>query len=205
MIILDFGSGNTAKNDYQYVKRMIDELKAIDTGKHEIVIKWQLFESAGENIPLDRGVFARAYKYAEKAGYQTAASVFDSDSLQYLLKYDVPFVKLANNKTVYPLAGEIPRKVMILKSVSTIEEFVRGAENTVNLACVSKYPADKRDYFRAFGVNNRLHGISDHTTDFGLYEHYHPDMIEWHYKLDDSTGLDAGEFARTPKQLEGIL
>ncbi len=40
-IILDFGSGNTCHNDWTYAKRMIDELKAVDTGKHEIIIKWR--------------------------------------------------------------------------------------------------------------------------------------------------------------------
>jgi sialic acid synthase SpsE len=48
-------------------------------------------------------------------------------------------------------------------------------------------------------------GISDHTTDFTLWHKYHPSIIEWHFKLEDSTGLDAGSFARTPEMLEEIL
>ena len=203
MIILDFGSGNTCKNDYQYVKRMIDELKDIDKRGREIVIKWQLFIKAGENIPLDRAVFARAYKYAEQKGYKTGASVFDLDSLQYLLRYDIPFVKLANNKDLYYLGGDVPRKTVIVKSVGSPQE-LDPDYNTIKLACVSRYPSTVEDYIDRFG-NRRLEGISDHTTDFRLWEHYRPEHIEWHYKLEDSTGLDAGPFARTPQQLGGIL
>ena len=32
MFIVDIGSGETCKNDIPYIKRMIDELKAVDTG-----------------------------------------------------------------------------------------------------------------------------------------------------------------------------
>jgi sialic acid synthase SpsE len=202
MIILDFGSGNTCKNDYSYVKRMVDELKAIDPGR-DIVIKWQLFLSAGENIPLDRKIFNLAYKYAEKQGYRTAASVFDLDSLKYLLQYDIPFVKLANNKSVYCLEGDVPRRIQIVKSVGTGWD-LEPEYNMIKLACVSKYPATIEQYIDVYG-NRRLEGISDHTTDFKLYQYYMPEHIEWHYKLEDSTGLDAGPFARTPKQLGGIL
>jgi sialic acid synthase SpsE len=203
MIILDFGSGNTCKNSIDYVKRMIDELKKIDNGKHEVIIKWQLFEQAGANIPLEMPVFDYAYKYAKEKGYSTAASVFDLNSLWYLLHYDVPFVKLANNKSVYELAGEIPRKLHIIKSVSKPDELSLPEHNTTKLACVSEYPAPTEKYIKVFG--HRLSRISDHTTDFLLWNRFKPSIIEWHYKLSDSTGLDAGQFARTPEQLKGIL
>ena len=56
------------------------------------------------------------------------------------------------------------------------------------------------------GIGWNYHGpISDHTTDFQLYNKYKPKIYECHYKLEDSTGLDAGEFARTPEQLAEIL
>ncbi|MFA5715059.1 MAG: hypothetical protein WC998_04935, partial [Candidatus Paceibacterota bacterium] len=97
-IILDFGSGNTHKNNWDYLKRMIDELKAVDTGKHEIIIKHQLFKAAGDNLPLDPWVFDAAYDYAKKLGYKTTSSVFDLESLKFLLNYDIPFVKIANRR-----------------------------------------------------------------------------------------------------------
>jgi hypothetical protein len=38
-----------------------------------------------------------------------------------------------------------------------------------------------------------------------LFRKFEPEIIEMHYKLPDSTGLDAGPFARTPEQLAEIL
>jgi sialic acid synthase SpsE len=213
-IILDFGSGNTCRNDWQYVKRMLDELKAVDTGKHEIIIKHQLFLQAGENIPLDRKIFEAAYIYAEQLGYKTTASVFDKESLDFLLQFDVPFVKIANRRELDWLIGEVPRRVPILVSLDKKAEgeyalYIRltGEISQFDryLCCVSNYPAKIKDYERTFKFWDLQQGISDHTTDFELWEKCQPKIIEWHYKLEDSTGLDAGPFARTPTQLAEVL
>ena len=207
MIILDFGSGNTCKNSKRYVTQMIDELARVNTRKHEVVIKWQLFTDCPPNEPLRRDVFDYAYGCASANGYKTTASVFDMDSLQFLLTYDIPFVKLANRPDLYWLAGEVPRKVPVFVSAG-------GAEYPdiadVLLYCVSKYPAELKDYKNKMLLNDVVKyenyvGISDHTTDFTLYHKYKPSIYECHYKLNDSTGLDAGLFARTPEQLSEIL
>ncbi|MFA5398690.1 MAG: hypothetical protein WC346_21930, partial [Methanogenium sp.] len=60
-IVLDFGSGNTCKNSKEYIKKMYDQLKEIDTEKHEIIAKWKLFQESGDNIPLSRQAFDYAY------------------------------------------------------------------------------------------------------------------------------------------------
>lgn len=199
-IILDFGSGNTCQNKKEIVKDMISQLSKVDTKKHEIVIKWQLFNNAGNNIPLDRNVFAFAYSYAKnKYGYKTTASVFDLDSLYYLLNFDIPFVKIANNSNLYYLMNYIPNRYEMYYSGVEEDETYCG-----NLFyCISKYPAYVEDYIKLplfQGCN-----ISDHTSDFALWYRYNPKMIEWHFKLPSSTGLDSGKFARTPMQLAEIL
>ena len=205
MIILDFGSGNTCKNDILYIARMIDELKAVDTGKHQVIIKWQLFEKAGDNIPLDFSRFSFAYEYAKKHGYETTASVFDVKSLNYLLLFDVPFIKIANRPDLYWLAGEVPRKVPVYMSASGLSlQSEYFSDGDVVLNCVSKYPATAEEYVKIFGASSTW-GLSDHTTDFKLYHKYNPKIYECHYKLSDSTGLDAGDFARMPEQLGEIL
>ena len=204
MIILDFSGGNTHKNSANYLQRMVDELKAVDTGKHEIVIKHQLFQEAGDNIPLDRDMFTFAYNYAAKVGYKTTASVFDISSLKFLLKYNIPFVKLANRPDLYWLAGEVPRKIPVYMSV----EYEGGDEYSgiQPMACVSEYPATIADYEESFIFPTLLYNaISDHTTDFTLYHKYKPVIYECHYRLADSTGPDAGPFAKTPDQLREIL
>lgn len=201
-IILDFGSGNTCKNDKAYIKRMYDELKAIDTGKHEVIVKWQLFEKAGDNIPLLPEVFDYAYRYGASLGYKVTASVFDKNSLDFLLEYDIPFVKIANNRKLDWLIGEVPRKIPVYISCDNTKD-LKANSGIYNLFCISEYPAKIKDYENL--PIKLCDGISDHTTNFYLFNKYKPKIVEWHYKLEDSTGLDAGQFARTPKQLAEVL
>jgi sialic acid synthase SpsE len=211
-IILDFGSANSCHNDKAYIKRMYDELKAVDTGKHEVVIKWQLFERAGDNLPLTHETFQYAYDYGTKLGYKVTSSVFDKESLDFLLGFDVPMIKIANNRSLDYLIGEIPRKIPIIISLGdqdepncwlTIDVWIKRLDEP--LYCVSTYPAKYDDYIKKFSQNQLHRGISDHTTDFSLFRKFEPEIIEWHYKLSDSTGLDAGPFARTPAQLSEVL
>lgn len=219
-IILDFGSGNTHKNNWDYLKNMFDELKAVDTGKHEIIVKHQLFLEAGENISLYRGLFKTAYDYAKELGYQTTSSVFDKSSLDFLLQFDIPFVKIANNRKLDWLIGEVPRKIPVYASIGATDDNLHAKlmfhnikgiahpyDQVVPILCVSNYPSEIIDYEKDFTKEllENCYGISDHTTNFGLWYRYQPQIIEMHYKLSDSTGLDAGDFARTPKQLSEIL
>ena len=202
-IILDFGSGNTCKNDKEYISKMYDELKKVDTGKHEIIVKWQLFEVAGENIPLTKKSFDYAYEYGNELGYKVTASIFDKESLDFLLKHEIPFVKIANNRMLDFLVRYIPKNIQLYISKSDKLFWQKERENKEEFWCVSKYPADIKDYLLLPLEENC--NISDHTIDLTLFKKFNPKIIEWHYKLDDSAGLDAGEFARTPEQLKEIL
>jgi len=208
-IIFDFGSGNTCRNDWDYTKRMLDELKKIDTGRHSVVIKWQLFKEAGDNIPLDWRIFELAYVYAQQLGYKTTSSVFDKESLDFLLQLDVPFVKIANRRELDWLIGEIPRRVPVCVSYGSVDQLKAAPkDNMIRLLCVSDYPANAEEYEKTFDLAYYVacgYGISDHTTNFGLWYRYQPQIIEMHYKLEDSQGLDAGPFARTPEQLREVL
>ena len=194
-IILDV-SANTHKNDWNYLKRMIDELKEVDTHKHEVVFKHQLFVKAGENVPLRYDIFRKAYEYAELLGYKTTSSVFDLVSLNFIKGFDIPFIKIANNRNLDWLIGEIPRKFPV---------YVSGSDKgNVNFACISHYPAKMEEYLK-FGATRLSLAISDHTCDWQLFKEYYPNFYECHYKLKDSTGLDAGVFARTPEMLKEVL
>ena len=203
-IILDFGSGNSCKNNWDYTKRMIDELKAVDSGRHSVVIKWQLFLQAGDNIPLDRNIFQKAYYYAKSLGYKTTSSVFDKESLEFLLRYEPCFVKIANRRELDWLIGEIPRKVPVYVSTNNINIALDYSGNIICMACVSEYPASIDKYAMLQSIE-RAWAISDHTTDFALWHKYQPEIIEWHFGLPDSTGLDAGPFMRTPEMLREVL
>lgn len=204
-IVLDFGSGNSSHNDLTYIKRMIDELKAVDTGKHSITIKWQLFEKAGDNIPLKVDSFKYAYNYAKTLGYETTASVFDVSSLMYLMTFKPCFIKIANNRKLDKLIGLVPRKYPVYVSVGSWTERAMMYPDCTALFCVSKYPATIDDYEKTFSRFALASNVSDHTIGFELFNKYKPDVWECHYKLEDSTGLDAGPFAKLPRELAEVL
>lgn len=204
MIILDFGSGNTCKNDWPYAKRMIQTLSDVDRDR-KCIIKWQLFETAGDNIPLDKSLFHIAYDYAKGFGFQTTASVFDKQSLDFLLKFDIPFVKIPNRRDLDWLIGEVPRKVRGVISHTNYSPPSHWPRWDLFLCCISKYPATIDEYQSTFDEWNLKEGISDHTADWTLYNKYKPQIYECHFCLYDSTGLDSGLFARRPEQLKEIL
>jgi len=202
--------GNTCQNDKSIVRRMIDSIKEIDTGKNEIILKFQLFLDDGINVPLDHDVFDHAYRYGNEQGYKVTSSVADFESLKFLLQYDIPFVKIPNDRKLDWLVGEIRRKVPIVISFGVnYNEILPKIENASFLACVSKYPATVKDYeFRNARVlfkHSLNFGISDHTVGLDLYKKYQPQIWEKHFKLPDSTGLDAGPFAITLEELREIL
>jgi sialic acid synthase SpsE len=206
--ILDV-SANTHRNDWEYLKKMLDNLKAIDTGKHEIIIKHQLFVKAGENIPLDREIFKVAYNYASNLGYKTTSSVFDKESLDFLLQFNIPFVKIANNRNLDWLISEIPYHIPVYLSVGNKKEWheKKDADNIVTLCCVSDYSnADIKDYEKFHPHLARGCKLSDHTHNWDLFNKYRPEIYECHYCLEhDENNLDGGLFSRTIEQLKEIL
>jgi sialic acid synthase SpsE len=205
-IILDI-SANTHRNNKQYIKRMIDAINEIDMKKHTIIFKHQLFIKAGDNIQLKHDVFDYAYNYAKELRYETTASVFDKESLEFLLGYNIPFVKLANRRSLDWLIGEVPRKIPIYISCGCKKEYTKYMEKDglVPMSCVSEYPSDLATYEDLFSDSSLYEAVSDHTSDWSLFKKYNPKIFECHYCLDDSTGLDSGSFARRTNQLKEIL
>jgi sialic acid synthase SpsE len=209
-IILDFGSANTCNNDKKYIKRIIDELAKVDKKKHNIVIKWQLWSKInpqGLNERLTYECFDYAYNYAKEKGYQTTASVFDLDSLEFLLEHDIPFVKIANRRDLYPLIAHIPRDIEAIVSYDNIV-YLGGYYGVTPMYCISKYPADIHNYDEVFYSPPKRLSISDHTKNLFMFKKQHSNCAIWemHYALSDSTGLDAESgVCKTPEMLQEIL
>jgi sialic acid synthase SpsE len=201
-IILDFGSGNTCKNNTAYVKMMIDSLAEVDTHKHNVVIKWQLFNNAPPNVPLLPLVFDYAYNYAERKGYKTTASVFGEMSLRLLLQFDIPFVKIACRPDLYYLMGKVPRETPVYASYDG-EQAVNLLWNTNTrwMFCVPEYPAPAGKYLMLPSSY-----ISDHSVGLTVYKTILPKIWEKHYVLErDAGNPDGGAFAITPLELSEIL
>jgi sialic acid synthase SpsE len=201
-IILDIGSGNTCKNDIDYAKRMVDEVIKVDTKKHEVIFKAQLFDHRPPNVPLKHYVFDRLYRHCRDLGYELTASIFDIESLDFLLPYNPCFVKIANRRDLDWLIGEIPRKYKVYVSVGdsgVYWQLLDDGPDPTPLFCVSEYPAPIEKY------PSNVKYISDHTVGLDLWYRNEPEIWEKHYRLSDSTGLDAGPFAITPDELKEIL
>lgn len=205
-IILDY-SANTHKNDLYKISSAIDAISIIDTKKHNIVFKSQLFVSAGKNVVCTNESFNFMYNRCKEMGYQCTSSVFDEDSLNYLLSYtDLPFIKIANNRNLDYLIGKIPREIPVYcsfdstkmhSSLSKIELF---NELDQKLHCVSEYPANIENYRVLPGEN-----ISDHTVGLDLYKRFSPRIWEKHLMMIGDDGLDSGPFSVTPEELKEIL
>ena len=203
MIILDTGSGNGHGNDIEYQKELIDSVIPL-AEKHDVVLKYQLFNSAPPNKPLKRDVFRYAYEYAEEIGINVTASVFDADSLRFLQVFEVPFIKIANNPSLHYLARQIHDTTLIISYPSTAEMGKR--KNVHPLCCVSRYPAQMIEYEKNFTSYWLTQGISDHTEGFNLYHKYQPEIWEKHYVLKhDKNNPDAGKFAIIPNDLKELI
>lgn len=207
-IILDIGSGNSLPDNETAIK-LIDEIAKRDTKKHQVILKAQLFKSAPPNKPLDHKVFLAAWSHASDLGYHMTSSVFDIESLVFLLGWDLPgwrlpFIKIACRPDKYSLIGEIPRRIPVYVSWDyrngpAPSEIFEEKGITI-LSCVPEYPAKAMDY-------DGMHlAISDHTEGWSLLKGLQPDILEKHICLERSpTNPDSGPFAVTPKDLEEVL
>jgi hypothetical protein len=199
-IILDMGSGNTCRNDIVYARRMIDAVKAIDTKKHQIILKWQLEkEDPPGQKKLDREVFREAYKYGKSQGYLTTSSVFDKESLDFLMSFRVPFIKIACNSN-YGLMDSIPSGIVLYVSFDPRNVPTLTDIQIKFLVCIPEYPAKLSDYPEGLG------NYSDHAPGLELWNREHPEIWEKHFVLErDPSNPDSGVFALTPDQLKEIL
>lgn len=201
-LILDIGSGKSLHNVHRAME-MIDRVKAVDSGKHKIVLKAQLFQNAPPNVPLDHDAFDAIYHYAKAIGYPMTASVFDNDSLAFLLRYKIPFVKIACRTDLYWLIGEVPRKFPVYTSVATYFEWPTGSN--IALMCVRDYPASIDEYVRRFG-DREMKYVSDHTSGWELYHRAEPRILEKHLCPErEPDNPDSGTFAVTPEELKEIM
>lgn len=194
-VILDLGSGKSTHNDIDYVKWIIESIKAVDPEKHAITLKFQLFSEAPPNVPLKHEVFDYAYEHSP---YPVTASVFDKESLAFLLNRErsVPFVKIACRPDLYWLIDEVPRGIPVYASYN---DKPPGPMVDAALFCVPEYPAP-------IGKYTLSPYVSDHTIGLDLLKRNKPVIWEKHLVLErDPDNPDAGPFAIDPAQLKEAL
>lgn len=205
LVILDMGSGNSCKNDVDYAKCMIDTVAAVDSHKHNVILKWQLEDKdpPGQKR-LDRAVFTLAYEYATEKNYLTTSSVFDYKSLAFLLQFpNIPFVKIACDPKLYGMALGIPARIPVFISVAGRAVLPIHCNF---LHCVPKYPATLEEYEAMFHPTMLKASVSDHSPGLELWEKYQPQIFEKHLVLErEENNPDAGPFAITPDQLREVI
>ena len=203
-LIVELGSGNTCRNDRDRLLTMIDRVIRLDRGICDVRFKLQLFEKAGDNLPLDHAVFDEAFEYAMVMGYQLSASVFDEPSLEFLLSRRPKFVKLACVPELHYLASKIPPQIKVYCSFPSNPGPV--PDNVIPLCCVREYPAEVASYEKRFGEGWLRTGISDHTVGWELFDKYEPEYYERHVvDVREESNPDAGPFAVTIGELRRVL
>jgi N-acetylneuraminate synthase len=94
--------------------------------------------------------------YCKERGIAWSASPWDLDSLEFLMQYDLPFLKIPSamitNKQLMKAAAKTGKKIIISTGMSTLEEIDRAvkwlSDESVEfslLHCNSTYPAPLKD------------------------------------------------------------
>jgi len=179
-IILDLGQGTSTGNDRAYVEDLMNQLPA------GVVAKFQLFTDLPHLDPLDRDVFTIAYEIGQDRGIPVTASVFDTDSLEFLMDFDPVFVKIACNLKWYGLIDKVPILTPVLISARDKRDYedmrYEFAYRPVGvMCCIPEYPANMRQYDYSHNEWDLKGSISDHTTDLELVSKYKPLIWERHY------------------------
>ncbi len=116
MIILDCGSGNSCKNSIDYACKMVKSI--VDLNLQNVIIKWQLFTKAGNNITLSHEVFERAYRYAAILGIRTTASIFDKKSKNFSFLWCIICAHIVNWSMSFETSDNICRHLAMRSSAS---------------------------------------------------------------------------------------
>ncbi len=207
MIILDIGSGETIQKIDDFIE-LVTQISEYDTGYHSIVFKCQLFTNSVIKYlkPFKKDLFRECYDWlvnSEYSQYDLTASVFDMESLGFLEKFDVPFIKIACRDWVYPLIHHITKNIVVsLENPNQMIEFPNL--NIMYMMCVPKYPAIIEEYENVFGHWLGL-GISDHTENLELYKKHRPMVYERHLCSYHNDLPDRSSYASTPEEIGEIL
>jgi len=201
-IIIDI-SANTHLNSQERIDTIISRIAELDGGTKDVVIKGQLFDDEiPPNVRCTHNSHTHMDAICRVLGYKCTASVFDVQSLQFLLSFkDLPFVKIACRPELYHLAGFVPRNIDVYISRVTLS--CRPAEGVVEMQCSPKYPAKGQDYLGTFAD-----AVSDHSNGLDVFKMRSWSAYECHYVPDSirsPSNPDAGTFAKTDDELKEIL
>ncbi len=165
------------------------------------------------------------FSTARALGLEIFSTPFDTSSVDFLERLDVPFYKIASIEITHlPLIKYVAKKkkpMIISTGAATVREIAEalevssseGVDDLTLLVCTSSYPAEPGDanisripaLGEIFGVKV---GLSDHTEGIGVAvaaAALGASMIEKHVSLTkDSGGVDA-DFSISVEELQNMI
>lgn len=128
------------------------------------------------NVEFSRRQYNHIDKYCKSKGIDWSASPWDMDSVDFLMKYNLPWVKIASatltDNTVVRACAKRFKKVILSTGMSTEEQIIKAvdilikykdARDIILLHCNSSYPAPVEDlnlnYIKMMQTNPNWRGI----------------------------------------------
>jgi sialic acid synthase SpsE len=163
-IVAEVGSTHMGKMDY--AKEAVD--RCLEAGFD--AIKFQLFPNTKPwvgtgNVWLPPDMYLEIAEYSKEQGLDCTASVFDSESFEFLLKQRPPFIKFAysqKDRTPWIEACDLEGIEPIVSCDVMTDHLV--PDSATKLFCLPQYPVYSRISFE--GLFPRFHGFSDHTLGY---------------------------------------
>lgn len=194
-IIAEAGTNNNGSLEKAKNLAKIAKEAGADSVKFQIINTWGLYLPGNyeygkykiedvikirqEGEMTDEEYFS-LFNYCQEIGIPLSASIFDEKSLDLLVKFNPPYIKLAscdiNNVSLLRKVAERNIKVVVSTGMADVEEIEIGvnalsklkSEDIVILHCVSNYPAfleqSNLRYLEVLKKRfNTSVGFSDHT------------------------------------------
>ncbi len=154
-----------------------------------------------KKIEFSKFEYDEINKYCKELGIKWTASVWDVDSLNFIMQYDIPFIKIPSACiTDLKLINEISKyniPVIMSTGMSTIEEIdiaekILSSNELIIMSCTSTYPTEdneinlskiitlKQRYGKKVGFSS--HSISIMPAIVSFF--YKAEVIEVHVTLD---------------------
>mgnify|MGYP003114967849 CR=1 FL=1 len=105
-------------------------------------------------VEFEKQEYDEIDRYCKEKGIEWSASPWDLDSLSFLMKYDIPWIKIPSamitNEELMKASAATGKKIIFSTGMSTYEEIDQAVEwldgcETLMLHCNSTYPAPLED------------------------------------------------------------
>lgn len=236
-------AGSNHDGDYQQAIQLIDV--AVECGAD--AIKFQIFKAEKlyhkdvgiidvpggkidffdflKNMEMPIEWIPKLKRYCDERNIEFLFSVFDTDSIEYIKKFDIGAVKIAspelNYVQLFEECAKLKRPIIFSTGISKLGDIEKSIEviekyhsNYAILHCITSYPANvaqcNLNVIRTLKMCfDRPVGLSDHTMDFkyvpALAVAVGASIIEKHFTLSRKLSGPDHKFALEPQELKMMI